>query len=249
MEKLSKLITLWTSKNKFFSEETLDQMKNPGNSLTKYKADLAEKFRSVVEEVIIMHAGDKCHNPILQVERQISSTYSNYKQQHEQFVNHASSNIDSQQTQLDSLQQQIKELRPVASSQQPASGGRKSRWDRTSAVSSSAAPPQPGVAPPGLPMVDLSRPPPGFGLGPAEPERPSAPYYDLPAGLMVPLVSDVPCSSTLFMTVLPQVKLEDSGYKPLDPDLIRLPPPQPPNDRLMAAVELFYSGPSHERPR
>ena len=66
---------------------------------------------------------------------------------------------------------------------------------------------------------------------------------------MVPLVSDVPCSSTLFMTVLPQVKLEDSGYKPLDPDLIRLPPPQPPNDRLMAAVELFYSGPSHERPR
>ena len=51
------------------------------------------------------------------------------------------------------------------------------------------------------------------------------------------------------MTVLPQVKLEDSGYKPLDPDLIRLPPPQPPNDRLMAAVELFYSGPSHERPR
>ena len=53
-------------------------------------------------------AGDKCHNPILQVERQISSTYSNYKQQHEQFVNHASSNIDSQQTQLDSLQQQIK---------------------------------------------------------------------------------------------------------------------------------------------
>merc|ERR1719150_814876 len=81
-------------------------------------------------------------------------------------------------------------------------------------------------------MVDLSRPPPGFGLGPTEPERPSAPYYDLPAGLMVPLV-----------------KLEDSGYKPLDPDLIRLPPPQPPNDRLMAAVELFYSGPSHERPR
>ena len=53
MEKLSKLITLWTSKNKFFSEETLDQMKNPGNSLTKYKADLADQFRSVVEEVII----------------------------------------------------------------------------------------------------------------------------------------------------------------------------------------------------
>ena len=58
------------------------------------------------------------------------------------------------------------------------------------------------------------------------------PYFDLPAGLMVPLV-----------------KLEESGYKPLDPALIRLPPPQPPNERLLAAVELFYSGPSHERPR
>ena len=65
-----------------------------------------------------------------------------------------------------------------------------------------------------------------------EPEKPSAPYYALPAGLMVPLV-----------------KLEDSGYKPLDPEQIRLPPPTPPNERLMAAVELFYSAPSHERPR
>ena len=49
--------------------------------------------------------------------------------------------------------------------------------------------------------------------------------------------------------MVPLVKLEDSGYRALDPDLIRLPPPQPPNERLMAAVELFYSGPSHERPR
>ena len=33
---------------------------------------------------------------------------------------------------------------------------------------------------------------------------PSLPYFDLPAGLMVPLV-----------------KMEDSGYKPLDPKKIR----------------------------
>ena len=208
MEKLSKLITLWTSKNKFFSEETLDQMKNPGTSLSKFRADLAEQYRASVEEV----------------ERAISSTYAGYKGQHEQFVNHAASNIDTQQAQLDSLEQQIKELRPASSQN---SGGRKSRWDRTAPVASSSKP--------GLPLVDLSRPPPGFsGLGPAsaEPERPSAPYYDLPAGLMVPLI-----------------KLEDSGYKSLDPEQISLPPPQPPNERLMAAVELFYSGPSHERPR
>ena len=51
MEKLSKLITLWTSKNKFFSEDTLDSMKNPGNSFINFKSDLEKKFRTAVEEV------------------------------------------------------------------------------------------------------------------------------------------------------------------------------------------------------
>ncbi|XP_029004143.1 calcium homeostasis endoplasmic reticulum protein isoform X2 [Betta splendens] len=61
---------------------------------------------------------------------------------------------------------------------------------------------------------------------------PNVPYFDLPAGLMAPLV-----------------KLEDCDYKPLDPKDIRLPPPMPPSDRLLAAVEAFYSPPSHDRPR
>lgn len=112
--------------------------------------------------------------------------------------------------------------------------------------------------PPGnipLPLPDLSKPPPGFppgpGFGPAGPPpqppplmslplkppkdtelMPSMPYYDLPAGLMAPLV-----------------KLEDCDYTPLNPRDIRLPPPMPPTDRLLAAVEAFYSPPSHERPR
>ena len=61
---------------------------------------------------------------------------------------------------------------------------------------------------------------------------PSLPYYDLPAGLMIPLV-----------------KMEDSGYKPLNPKNIRLPAPTPPTERLIAALEQFYAPPSHERPR
>ena len=85
---------------------------------------------------------------------------------------------------------------------------------------------------PGIPLADLSRPPPGF-LNPLQGETvPSAPYYDLPAGLMVP-----------------PIRFDESEYKPLDPDNIRLPPPQPPSERLLAAVEYFYSAPSHERPR
>ena len=81
----------------------------------------------------------------------------------------------------------------------------------------------PGLGrPPGV-LPDMSRPPPGF-MGAAVPPQglpppaqmgivphydestliPSLPYFDLPAGLMVPLV-----------------KMEDSGYKPIDPKKIR----------------------------
>ncbi|XP_058494826.1 calcium homeostasis endoplasmic reticulum protein isoform X1 [Solea solea] len=92
---------------------------------------------------------------------------------------------------------------------------------------------------------DFGPPPPGFnGHSPHVRHRPqppaqddpslvpNVPYFDLPAGLMAPLV-----------------KLEDYDYKPLDPKDIRLPPPMPPSDRLLAAVEAFYSPPSHDRPR
>ena len=58
------------------------------------------------------------------------------------------------------------------------------------------------------------------------------PYYDLPAGLMVPLV-----------------KPEDHNYKPIDPKMVRLPLPQAPSERLLKAVDAFYAPPSHERPR
>ena len=44
-------------------------------------------------------------------------------------------------------------------------------------------------------------------------------------------------------------QLEDFEYKSLDPKDIRLPPPMPPSERLLAAVEAFYQQPSRERPR
>ena len=70
--------------------------------------------------------------------------------------------------------------------------------------------------------------------GPIAPKEviPDVPYFELPAGLMAPLV-----------------KLEDFEYKPIVPRDIRLPPPAPPNERLLAAVEMFYAPPTHERPR
>lgn len=65
-----------------------------------------------------------------------------------------------------------------------------------------------------------------------EDTKPTVPYYELPAGLMVPLI-----------------RLEDCSYKPLDPEDIRLPAPAPPSERLLQSIEAFYSLPSHDRPR
>lgn len=104
------------------------------------------------------------------------------------------------------------------------------------------------IPPPNFLIPDLSKPPPGFnapnaaGSGiteqvsiptaPPEEVKPTAPYYELPAGLMVPLI-----------------RLEDCSYKSLNPDDVRLPAPGPPSERLLQAVEAFYSPPSHDRPR
>lgn len=84
--------------------------------------------------------------------------------------------------------------------------------------------------PPLFQIPDLSKPPPGFVS--EEDLTPTVPYFELPAGLMVPLI-----------------RLEDYNYKPLDPNLIKLPPPTLPSERLVTAVEAFYSLPCHDRPR
>lgn len=44
-------------------------------------------------------------------------------------------------------------------------------------------------------------------------------------------------------------QLEEDKYHPLEPSRIRLPPPAPPSERLLAAVDAFYAAPNHERPR
>ncbi|KAL1116523.1 hypothetical protein AAG570_004995 [Ranatra chinensis] len=142
----------------------------------------------------------------------------------------------------------------IPSGSAPGSGSGSGGSGSAGAVGSAAPPgtvfdlginisqPPPGFMfpPPNIELPDLTRPPPGFpAVAPPLPPEvqpedllPSLPYYDLPAGLMVPLI-----------------KLEDCSYKPLDPENIRLPPPAPPSERLLAAVKAFYSPPGHDQPR
>lgn len=113
------------------------------------------------------------------------------------------------------------------------------------------------LPPPNFMIPDMSKPPPCFSAPPPmgnipvnvdecqqfpameqqpvpvpEDTKPTVPYYELPAGLIVPLI-----------------RLEDCSYRPLDPEDIRLPAPIPPSERLLQAIEAFYSLPSHDRPR
>merc|ERR1719319_384413 len=184
-----------------------------------------------------------------------SATYNSYKMLNDQFISHANKTIEDNERTIQQIQQQMNDIEAQhkeavrqwqqqnqLQSPQPQNSqqsSRRSRWDRTAAAWDGSSQAQHRFQPPpGIPVPDISRPPPGFAppqytLMQEEKETiPTLPYFELPAGLMVPLVP-----------------LEDNEYKPIAPSLIRMPPPQPPNDRLMAAVELFYAPPSHERPR
>ena len=44
-------------------------------------------------------------------------------------------------------------------------------------------------------------------------------------------------------------QLHEHGYRPLNPHDIMLPPPQPPSERLVSAVEEFYETPTEDKPR
>lgn len=140
----------------------------------------------------------------------IQHTYENYRGQHQAFVNHASHQIQ----QLEQQKLQIEEQIAAATALQPYSAPHHA-----------------------MPPDFLSRPPPVAALNapqhyPCEGIEPKAPYFDLPSGLLVPLV-----------------KMEDSNYKSIDPKDIRLPAPLPPSERLIAAIDFFYSPLSHDRPR
>ncbi|XP_059487556.1 calcium homeostasis endoplasmic reticulum protein isoform X2 [Neocloeon triangulifer] len=225
LAKLNKLVALWESKNNYFDVSIIEQLKNPQQSFSNYRASLVAEFSGILNPITV----------------QLQTTFEGYRTQHQAFVTHATQQIQTLEQQKVQLEQQ--QQAALTASQMPvAPECRDPRMMNVPPQDIIFSQPPPGyvpinIPPPGLP--DLSKPPPGFPPQAPQPEPcrpeellPSVPYFELPAGLMVSLV-----------------KLEDSSYKPLDPNDIRLPPPAPPSERLVAAVEAFYSPPSHERPR
>ncbi|KMQ96900.1 calcium homeostasis endoplasmic reticulum protein [Lasius niger] len=235
LNKLNKLLSLWESKNNYFDEGIIDKLKKPSASWSEYQANLVAQHATAI-------------TPITASTKQ---TFDNYQAQHQAFVTHALRQIQNIEQQKIAIDQQLKAPPPPPPPQMnqqnmsipPSHSGPPGTM--ATDVNFSQPPPGWGVPPSSepppfsnVPLPDFSKPPPGFGPPPVihEPSvedlMPSMPYFELPAGLMVPLI-----------------KLEDGEYKPLDPDAIRLPPPAPPNDRLVAAVEAFYAPPNHDSPR
>ncbi|KAH0549307.1 calcium homeostasis endoplasmic reticulum protein [Cotesia glomerata] len=237
LTKLNKLLSLWESKNNYFDENIVEKLKQPSHSWSDYQAGLVAQFASAI-------------TPITTSTKQ---TFDNYQAQHQAFVNHAMRQISTIEQQKISINQQLKAPAPPPSAIVP-------NQPNLNIPPTHSGPPPPAIAgdlnfsqpPPGwgvpptsepppfttVPLPDFSKPPPGFGPPPLMHESsiedlmPSMPYFELPAGLMVPLI-----------------KLEDGEYRPLDPEAIRLPPPTPPSERLVAAVEAFYAPPNHDSPR
>ncbi|CAH3826217.1 calcium homeostasis endoplasmic reticulum protein [Pieris brassicae] len=277
--KLNKLLRLWESKSNYFDLAVIEKMKTPTSSYQEYQnnliaqhsnaiAHLAQQTKSTFESYQTQHQAFVAHTlqQIQQMEMQ--------KQALE--LNSQDSKKDSQQNMQNPFKNSFNEGYPPMGYEQnfPSNhqrygsesgdnyasnnsmSGNENSYDsqmfdqmnqpKESEPDLSHLPnvnfsqPPPGFEPEpplafqnGLP--DLSKPPPGFPPFVEinnEELMPSVPYFELPAGLMVPLIM-----------------LDEDKYKPLEPNRIRLPPPAPPNDRLLAAVDAFYASPNHERPR
>lgn len=276
LAKLNKLLTLWESKSNYLGVTTLEKLKHPTNSWAEYQASLIEQFSSIIS-TIASSTKSTYDNYQSQHQAFVSHALQQIQtlEQQQQALAVVAAVLPPAQSlaaQPDVLQQREQPplLGTLQSQSQPLSQPppllNNSEYSNPQApppplnqIPPSHPPPSgpppsnfsqpppgffPGNFPPGVELPDFSRPPPGFPLPPptmaAHPPPPepvddlvpSVPYFDLPAGLMVPLI-----------------KLDDYEYKPLDPDTIRLPPPAPPSERLLTAVEAFYAPPGHDRQR
>lgn len=254
--KLNKLINLWEAKNNYFSKDIIAKLKTPEKSWAEYQANLISQNNSIVNSVTLATKASfdnyqSQHQAFVNHALQQIQNLENQKLQIEQ-----NADVQNQfQVQPNPLGQvplmsnvldhNLPNQGSVMSQPPPNLHDPKPIKNEINIPMKFDAPPpllmanqiplpmenfsQPPPTifqhlPPDL-MPDFSKPPPGFPAKETVLDDlvPSVPYFELPAGLMVPLI-----------------KLEDSNYKPIDPDKIRLPHAVPPGERLLQAIEAFY---------
>lgn len=71
------MLSLWETKNHYFPEIIMEQLKNPERSMAEYKSDLLEKYRE----------------PVNQLNMMMNSTLQSYRSQHQSFLAHCNNQI------------------------------------------------------------------------------------------------------------------------------------------------------------
>ncbi|KAH7729724.1 G-patch domain containing protein [Aphelenchoides avenae] len=223
--KLDKLIGVWEG-HKYFDDNCYKQLRNPSAIMTAEQATAAAEQQRFGADI----------------DKEVMGTYNTYAAQHQEFERHINSQIATMEAQIAAFRQQEAEERERQ--QREADRPRKSRFGPPG-----GGPPMPGGGPPPLmgPPIPLSAAAPPIPslfsappLGPPVKREysdkdliPKGNHYDLPAGMMVPLV-----------------KAEDCTFKALKAEDLRLPPPEPPTEHLIRELERFYNfHPTPENPR
>lgn len=96
LSKLNKLLSLWESKNNYFDEGIIEQLKQPSTSWSEYQASLVSLYAIAI-------------TPITASTKQ---TFDNYQAQHQAFVNHAMRQISNIEQQKLAIDQQLKTPAP-----------------------------------------------------------------------------------------------------------------------------------------
>lgn len=268
-QKLDKLIGVWEG-HKYFNDQCFKQLRNPGQIYNSAKAVQAAEYAKLAADIEVnlqtMYAG-------------YEQQHKNYVQHIMQQIAQIDMKIDAEKDRARGsipslLSGMTREPPPMLGPGPPGPGGpppgivnRRSRFDQQPSAAQSksqetygqffappprAIPKQPPQPPPQQPPL----PPPNQGWmeevsglpEPALPDGddidghpfneedliPSAKYFELPAGIMLPVI-----------------EIEQFAYTALVPDKLRMPPPVPPSQRLLSALDEFYSAsldPTREPP-
>lgn len=232
--RLIKLEKLWDS-NKYLDSSIIEQLRNPQAALANYKQSLLNEYGNLVQPIT---SGTMAKFNQLQQQHNEFVNHQNSKIQQLQISTSlpANLNIPPVMNPTNSISQMPPFLTSTHSSlpqfnQPPSTSSVFPMLHQPNQILN--APPSNMISnlPPPLAQQHLpsfAQPPPQqsnlsnpqmFNQQQQNLMQPqSQPYYELPAGLMVPLV-----------------KLEDFDYEEIDPKDIRLPLPAPPNERLLRA--------------
>ncbi|KAI1728509.1 surp module domain-containing protein [Ditylenchus destructor] len=211
-EKLDKLVGVWEG-YKYFDDKCYSQLRNPTAIMTAERATILAAQQKIGTEI----------------DKEIAQTMNGYQKQHQEFANHCLIQIATLETQQKLEKEMAEQARARQEVEQTVSRVRHSRFqEEEGPPGSSGTFFNNSVAPPKKVQLLYSQRVPPIETPQAHPDDesliPKCPYYELPAGMMVPVIG-----------------IEECTFNPIDISKLRIPAPEPPSEHLLAEVERFYN--------